>query len=29
MNQGLILAVAWLELAALVALLLWFVLRRT
>jgi hypothetical protein len=29
MNQGLILAVAWLELASFVALLLWFVLRKT
>jgi hypothetical protein len=29
MNQGLILAVAWLELTGLVGLLLWFVLHRT
>jgi hypothetical protein len=29
MNQGLVLAVAWLELAALIALLAWFLLRRT
>jgi hypothetical protein len=29
MNQGLILGVAWLELAFFVALLLWFILRRT
>ncbi len=29
MNQGLVLALAWLELAAFVGLLLWFVLHRT
>ena len=29
MNQGLILALSWLELTAFVALLLWFVLHRT
>jgi hypothetical protein len=29
MNQGLVLAVAWLELACFAALLLWFLLRRT